>query len=141
MWRGTRANYNAIGVSGGSEAYDYWTEYNVKEIDGTWRKFYGTKEVTGDVGELRPVKSIITPTELSGLTSEQMAQGTRYLVGSGNSYYIVEFGPTPGIKSTKIEPLGSYSVRVENEGLKTYMFINGILDTYDHGLIHDCGSY
>ena len=141
LWRGTRANYNAIGIASGAAGYDYWCEYNVKETDGTWRKYFGTKEVTGDIGELRPVEKILTPSQLNELDASSKTQGSRYLVGSGSSYYIVEFGPTTGIESTRIEPLGSYSVRVKDDGLKAYQLINGELDTYDHGLIHDCGEY
>lgn len=138
FWRGTRAKYNALGT------WDYWTEYNVKEENGTWTKYYGTKEVTGDYGELAPVESIITVSEFEDLSEDKKKQGSRWLVGSGNDYYIVEFGPKDKVgkigETTRIEPLGNYSVRVNDQGLKAYQLVDGELYTYDRDII-DCGKY
>lgn len=136
FWRGTRAKYNALGT------WDYWTEYNVKETNGSWTKYYGTKEIVGDSGELAPVEGILTPQEFANLDNTGKTQGSRWLVGSGDSYYIVEFGPQGGEDPTsvRIEPLGSYSVRVKNNGLKAYQLVDGELYTYDRDVI-DCGIY
>ena len=128
LWRGTRANYNNLGT------WDYWTEYNVKEEDGTWSKYYGTKKVVGDVGELAPVEGILSPEEFASLDASGKAQGTRWLVGSGSSYYVVEFGPESAgtyTETTKIQPLGSYSVRVKDRGLRAYELVDDELFTYD----------
>ena len=125
LWRGTRANYNALGT------WDYWTEYNVKEPNGTWTKYYGTKEVVGDSGELAPVKGILSPAEFGSLDASGKTQGSRWLVGSGDSYYVVEFGPNASVEAAKIQPLGSYSVRVEDRGLRAYELVDGELYTYD----------
>ena len=125
LWRGTRAKYNALGE------WDYWTEYNVKETNGTWTKYYGTKEVVGDVGELAPVEGVLTPAEFASLDASGKTQGSRWLVGSGDSYYVVEFGPNASVEAAKIQPLGSYSVRVKDRGLKAYELVNGELRTYD----------
>ncbi len=136
LWRGTRAKYNQLGT------WDYWTEYNVRELDGTWKKYFGTKEITGGFGELAPVEGILTPAEFSNLDASSKTQGYRWLVGSGSSYYIVEFGPQGGDDPTsvRIEPLGSYSVRVKNQGLKAHQIVDGELYTYDRDII-DCGAY
>ena len=45
-----------------------------------------------------------------------------------------------------INPLGSFSARVKNRGMKCYMLINDRLVTYDNQLdtddfILDCGTY
>lgn len=135
LWRGTRAKYNAIATNG---TYDYWTEYYVLEPNYTWKVYFGTKEVSVSTGELAPVKSIVTAAELA---EKDKSQGSRYLVGSGNVYYVVEFGPTPGVEAAKIDPLGNYSVRVEDEDFKRYQLVGGALITYDHSLDHDCGVY
>ena len=128
LWRGTRANYNKLGT------WDYWTEYNVKEANGTWTKYYGTKEVMGDSGELAPVEGILSPAEFSSLPSSGKSQGTRWLVGSGDSYYVVEFGPESGgtyTETARIQPLGAYSVRVKDRGLMAYEIVDHELITYD----------
>ena len=135
LWRGTRANYNDI------SEYDHWTEYFVLETNGVWKIYFGTKEVSQSTGELAPVKSVLTLAEFQALTDSKKAQGSRYLVGSNNVYYVVEFGPTTGVEGTKIDPLGNYSVRVEDRNFKRYQLINNELVTYDHDLIHDCGTY
>lgn len=134
FWRGTRQKYNLLGE------WDYWTEYNVRETNGTWTKYYGTKEVTGDCGELAPVEGILSVAEFQNLDDSGKTQGSRWLVGSGDSYYIVEFGPNTGVEATKIEPLGNYSVRVKDRGLKAYQLVDGELYTYDRDII-DCGQY
>ena len=125
LWRGTRANYNALGT------WDYWTEYNVKETNGTWTKYYGTTEVVGDAGELAPVEGILSPAEFGSLDASGKTQGSRWLVGSGDSYYVVEFGPNASVEAARIQPLGSYSVRVKDRGLKAYELVDGELYTYD----------
>ena len=135
LWRGTRAKYNDI------SEYDYWTEYFVLETNGVWKIYFGTREVSQSTGELAPVKSILTLAEFQALTDSEKAQGSRYLVGSGNVYYVVEFGPTTSVEATRIEPLGNYSVRVENKDFHKYQLVNGGLITYDHSWEHDCGTY
>jgi len=141
LWRGTRLNYDRLGE------YDYWTEYFVLETNGVWKIYFGTKEVSQSTGELAPVKSVLTVAEFEALTDSEKAPGTRYLVGSGNVYYVVEFGPTTGVEATKIDPLGNYSVRVEDRNFKRYQLMKPEgsevteLITYDHDLLHDCGTY
>lgn len=141
LWRGTRANYNAL------SSYDYWTEYFVAETNGTWKVYFGTKEVSVSTGELSPVKKVLTPEQFTALTTEEKSQGARYLVGSSNVYYVVEFGPTTSVEATKIDPLGNYSVRVEDRNFKRYQLakpegsVVTELITYDHDLVHDCGEY
>ena len=137
LWRGTRANYNAL------SSYDYWTEYSVHETDGSWKKYFGTKEVTGGYGELAAVEGVLTPAEFGALDASAKTQGYRWLVGSGSTYYIVEFGPqgADDPQSVRIEPLGSYSVRVKDRGLKAYEIVNGELYTYDEVVeAVDCGA-
>ena len=141
LWRGTRTNYNRL------SDYDHWTEYFVLEENGIWKIYFGTKEVSQSTGELAPVKSVLTVAEFNALTDSEKQPGARYLVGSGNVYYVVEFGPTTGVEGTKIDPLGYYSVRVEDRNFKRYQLAKPEgsavteLMTYDHDLLHDCGEY
>ena len=59
-------------------------------------------------------------------------------------YYVVEIAADA--KQSVINPLGSFSARVKNRGMKCYMLINDRLVTYDNQLdtddfILDCGTY
>ena len=82
--------------------------------------------------------------------------GDRYIVGHDGTfdssgavvthaeYYVVEIAANA--TQSVINPLGSFSARVKNRGMKCYMLINDRLVTYDNQLdtddfILDCGTY
>ena len=107
-------------------------------------------KMTTVTGELYPVTDIVSelPTTLN--------VGDRYIVGhdgtfdsSGSvvthaEYYVVEIAANA--TQSVINPLGSFSARVKNRGMKCYMLINDRLVTYDNQLdtddfILDCGTY
>lgn len=107
-------------------------------------------KMTTVTGELYPVTDIVSelPTTLN--------VGDRYIVGHDGTfdssgavvthaeYYVVEIA-ADGTQSV-INPLGSFSARVKNRGMKCYMLINDRLVTYDNQLdtddfILDCGTY
>ena len=125
FWRGSRNAYNDL------EFYDFWTRYSVRESNGSYTEYFGTNCITPTPGQLLPVKSIVAslPSVLN--------PGDRYLVGSGSTYYIVEIHSD--IAQSKIEPLGNFSVRVEDRNMMEYQLINGKLESYDEGV--DCGTF
>ena len=147
VWRGKRSTYNQLGID---KKLDYWTLYSVIEPDGTRSLYWGAKPTVTVTGELYPVTDIVSelPTALN--------VGDRYIVGhdgtfdsSGSvvthaEYYIVEIAADA--TQSVINPLGSFSARVKNRGMKCYMLINDRLVTYDNQLdtddfILDCGTY
>ena len=147
VWRGKRSTYNQLGID---KKLDYWTLYSVIEPDGTRSLYWGAKPTVTVTGELYPVTDIVSelPTTLN--------VGDRYIVGhdgtfdsSGSvvthaEYYVVEIAADA--TQSVINPLGSFSARVKNRGMKCYMLINDRLVTYDNQLdtddfILDCGTY
>lgn len=147
VWRGKRSTYDQLGID---KKLDYWTLYSVIEPDGTRSLYWGAKPTVTVTGELYPVTDIVSelPTTLN--------VGDRYIVGhdgtfdsSGSvvnhaEYYVVEIAADA--TQSVINPLGSFSVRVKNRGMKCYMLINDRLVTYDNQLdtddfILDCGTY
>ena len=147
VWRGKRSTYNQLGIE---KKLDYWTLYSVIEPDGTRSLYWGAKPTVTVTGELYPVTDIVSelPTTLN--------VGDRYIVGhdgtfdsSGSvvthaEYYVVEIAADA--TQSVINPLGSFSARVKNRGMKCYMLINDRLVTYDNHLdtddfILDCGTY
>ena len=147
VWRGKRSTYNQLGID---KKLDYWTLYSVIEPDGTRSLYWGAKPTVTVTGELYPVTDIVSelPTTLN--------VGDRYIVGHDGTfdssgavvthaeYYVVEIAANA--TQSVINPLGSFSVRAKNRGMKCYMLINDRLVTYDNQLdtddfILDCGTY
>ena len=76
FWRGTRAQYNALGEETNPNTY-----YTVKEEDGRWSYFYGPQMIIQRTGQLMPAQELL---ELADFTSEvknAMTPGkTRYII-------------------------------------------------------------
>ena len=134
-WKGTRANYEMLVDN---NAVSPWTKYvvidtiNNKEVI---TEYYGNNQVADATGQLLPVKDIIG--NISDITPQPY---DRYLVGSdGKGYQIYEYVIDGDFHKWLIKPFDyRYGVRVIENGLKNYVYVNGILKTYDDV---DCGSF
>ena len=129
-WRGSRANYEFLRKN---NALDSWTRYividniNNSEI---FTEYYGTNQVCDHTGQLLPVISIIS--NISEITTPTPYD--RYLVGSDDfGYKIYEYViDTENSHRWIIKPFDyRYSVRVIDQGLKNYIYVNGTIRTYD----------
>jgi hypothetical protein len=134
-WRGTRANYELLAQNG---AVSPWTRYVVIDtINGkeVITEYYGQNQVAEATGQLLPVKDIIG--SISEITPQPY---DRYLVGSdGKGYQIYEYVIDGEYHKWLIKPFDyRYGVRVIERGLKNYVYVSGILKTYDDV---DCGSF
>lgn len=134
-WKGSRANYEML-VS--NNAVSPWTRYVVIDnINGQdiITEYYGNNQVTEATGQLLPVKNIIN--SISEITPQPY---DRYLVGSnGIGYNVYEYIISGESHRWIIKPFDyRYGVRVIEKGLKNYVYVNGILRTYDDV---DCGEF
>ena len=134
-WRGTRANYELLAQNG---AVSPWTRYVVIDtINGkeVITEYYGNNQVADATGQLLPEKDIIG--NISDITPQPY---DRYLVGSdGKGYQIYEYVIDGEFHKWLIKPFDyRYGVRVIEKGLKNYVYVSGILKTYDDV---DCGSF
>lgn len=135
-WRGTRANYEILVKN---NSVSEWTRYVV--IDSINNKdviteYYGTNQVSSHTGQLLPAKSIIG--NISEITP---APYDRYLVGSDRvGYEIYEYViNAEGSHRWIIKPFDyRYGIRIIDKGLKNYVYVNGVLKTYDDV---DCGTF
>lgn len=134
-WKGTRANYEMLVDN---NAVSPWTRYVVIDtINGkeVITEYYGNNQVADATGQLLPVKDIIG--NISDITPQPY---DRYLVGSdGKGYQIYEYVIDGEYHKWLIKPFDyRYGVRVIEKGLKNYVYVSGILKTYDDV---DCGSF
>jgi hypothetical protein len=134
-WKGSRANYEML-VS--NNVVSPWTRYVVIDnINGQdiITEYYGNNQVTEATGQLLPVKNIIN--SISEITPQPY---DRYLVGSnGIGYNVYEYIISGESHRWIIKPFDyRYGVRVIEKGLKNYVYVNGILRTYDDV---DCGEF
>ena len=134
-WKGTRENYELLVAN---NATSPWTKYVVIDnINGREfiTEYYGTNQVCEATGQLLPVKSIIV-----SISEIEPQPYDRYLVGSnGNGYNIYEYIISGDSHRWIIKPFDyRYGVRVIEKGLKNYVYVNGILRTYDDV---DCGEF
>ena len=137
FWRGKRATFNAL------QEKDYYTKYSVLEADGSWSTYYGGYEAF-EGGEKLPVEDIISAEDVDTIANEE----GRYLVESGNGYSIVIHAlDENNVMTEHIDPfpINCYSVRVKSQGMKAYVFTDGldpngerVLRTYDDV---DCGAW
>jgi hypothetical protein len=129
-WRGSRANYEFLRKN---NALDSWTRYIViDKINNSeiFTEYYGTNQVCDHTGQLLPVISIIS--DISEITTPTPYD--RYLVGSDDfGYKIYEYViDTENSHRWIIKPFDyRYSVRVIDQGLKNYIYVNGTIRTYD----------
>lgn len=147
FWRGTRAQYNALGDNTSPNTY-----YTVREEDGRWSYFYGPQTVISRSGQLMPAKELL---ELADFTTEvknaMVAGKTRYIIHDANKemaglvypedytgYYEIEKRVDGKFEVIFLE-IG-VSVRIGGRKLyKTFqMTENEGFRTYDDG---NCGEY
>ena len=135
-WKGTREDYEYLFKN---NALSNWTKYVVIETindEQIITEYYGTNQVSNHTGQLLPVISIIG--DISDITPSPY---DRYLVGSdGVGYRVYEYViDSEGSHRWMIKSFDyRYGVRVMNEGLKNYIYVNGTLRTYDDV---DCGIF
>ena len=147
FWRGTRAQYNALGNNTSPNTY-----YTVREEDGRWSYFYGPQTVITRSGQLMPAKELL---ELADFTPEvkggMVAGKTRYIIHDANKemtglvypedytgYYEIEKRVDGKFEVIFLEM--GVSVRIGGRKLyKTFqMTENEGFRTYDDG---NCGEY
>ena len=75
FWRGTRAQYEALGENTSVNTY-----YTVREDDGRWSYFYGPQIILSRSGQLMPVKDLIEVAQLDDLKTGMTPGKDRYLV-------------------------------------------------------------
>lgn len=147
FWRGTRAQYNALGDNTNPNTY-----YSVREEDGRWSYFYGPQMVISRSGQLMPAKDLLELSELTSQVKEAMVPGkTRYIIHDPESavtglvyptdytgYFEVEKRLDGCLSVIFLEP--GVSVRIG--GTKKYKTFQVVPEegfrTYDDG---NCGEY
>lgn len=149
-WRGSRSSYNFLKDN---KALDPWMRYSVVDeipIDSATtenhvEEYFGTHKITNDFGENLPVESIVEPTELSKI--ENPDPYSRYLVGTDTTgYQIAQYEPKkdpssdgdPSFEWHYIKFDWKRSVRVKDDELRAYVYVDGQLITHDST---DCGSF
>jgi hypothetical protein len=134
-WRGSRASYEMLVDN---KAVSPWTRYVVIDvINGkeVITEYYGNNQVSDATGQLLPVKNVIA--SISDITPNPY---DRYLVGSdGKGYQIYEYIIDGEYHKWLVKPFDyRYGVRIIEKGLKNYVYLNGVLKTYDDV---DCGEF
>ena len=135
-WRGTREKYEFLRKNG---TLNNWTKYVVIDsFNGinTIVEYYGNNQVAELTGQLLPVKSIIET-----IGSIVASPYDRYLVGRDGLGYRVYECVLDDENNLKwyIKPFDyRFGVRVQDKGLKNYVYVEGELKTYDDV---DCGTF
>jgi hypothetical protein len=135
-WRGTREKYEFLLKN---NALNSWTKYVVIDTindEEVITEYYGTNQVSNNTGQLLPVISII-----GDISEINPSPYDRYLVGSdGVGYNVYEYViDSEGSHRWIVKTFDyRYGVRVIEEDLKNYVYINGNLISYDNV---DCGTF
>lgn len=135
-WRGTREKYEFLLKN---NALNSWTKYVVIDTinnEEVITEYYGTNQVSNNTGQLLPVISII-----GDISEINPTPYDRYLVGSdGIGYHVYEYViDSEGSHRWIVKTFDyRYGVRVIEEDLKNYIYINGKLISYDDV---DCGTF
>ena len=138
-WRGTRDKYEFLRKNG---ALDSWTKYvvidDIADSDGNKRivEYYGENQIYEHTGQLLPVKSIIET-----VAAVEPAPYDRYLVGrDGTGYRVYEclLDDEGALKWRSIPFDYRHGVRVISRGLKNFVYVEGVLLTYDDV---NCGEF
>lgn len=146
FWRGTRAQYNALGENTSPNTY-----YTVREEDGRWSYFYGPQMILDRTGQLMPAKELLEFADFTDEVKGTMVPGkVRYIIHDPDQaltgmtypsdytgYYEVEKRVDGKIAVIFLEK--GVSVRIGGRKLyKTYQMTDEGFKTYDDG---DCGQY
>ena len=128
-WRGYREKYEFLRKN---NALNNWTKYvvidNIKGEE-VFTEYYGVNQVTNHTGQLLPVISVI-----GNISEINPSPYDRYLVGSdGAGYNIYEYViDNENSHRWIVKPFDyRYGVRVIDEDLKNYVYVNNTLKTYD----------
>ena len=146
FWRGTRAQYDALGENTSPNTY-----YTVREEDGRWSYFYGPQMIIARSGQLMPANGLLDLADFnadvkSGMTPgkdrfviydpEKEMQGLTYPDDYTGYYEVVK--RVDG-KFDVIFLEKGVSVRIGGSKLyKTYQMTDAGFKTYDDG---NCGEY
>ena len=80
FWRGTRAQYDALGSNTSPNTF-----YTVREEDGRWSSFYGPQMIIQRSGQLMPAKELLELTDFTQDVKDAMTPGrTRYIIHDEN---------------------------------------------------------
>ena len=147
FWRGTRAQYDALGENTNSNTY-----YTVREEDGRWSYFYGPQMIIERTGQFMPAKELLELADFTDAVKSGMVPGkTRYVIHDENKempglvypdnytgYYEIEKRVDGRFQVMFLEM--GVSVRIGGRKLyKTFqMTENEGFRTYDDG---NCGEY
>lgn len=147
FWRGTRAQYNALGDNTSPNTY-----YTVREEDGRWSYFYGPQMIFDRSGQLMPAKELLELADFTGEVKDAMVAGkTRYIIYDPSKemsglvypedytgYYEIEKRADGKFGVIFLEK--GVSVRIGGRKVyKTYQVVeDGSFKTYDDG---NCGEY
>ena len=147
FWRGTRAQYEALGTNTSPNTY-----YTVREEDGRWSYFYGPQMIFERSGQLMPAKELLELADFTQDIKDAMTPGrTRYIIHDENKempgltypdnytgYYEIEKRVDNKFQVVFLEM--GVSVRIGGRKLyKTFQVTeNEGFRTYDDG---NCGEY
>ena len=146
FWRGTRAQYNALGENTNPNTY-----YTVKEEDGRWSYFYGPQIVIARTGQLMPANELLDFSDFTPEVKSAMVAGKdRYVIydpekamagltypDDYTGYYEIEKRVDGKFQVIFLEK--GVSVRIGGSKLfKTFQMTDGGFRTYDDG---NCGEY
>ena len=80
FWRGTRAQYEALGTNTSPNTY-----YTVKEEDGRWSYFYGPQMIFERSGQLMPAKELLELADFTTSVKDAMSPNKdRYIIHDEN---------------------------------------------------------
>lgn len=80
FWRGTRAQYEALGANTSPNTY-----YTVKEEDGRWSYFYGPQMIFERSGQLMPAKELLELADFTSSVKDAMSPNKdRYIIHDEN---------------------------------------------------------
>lgn len=147
FWRGTRAQYEALGNNTSPNTY-----YTVREEDGRWSYFYGPQMIFERSGQLMPAKELLELADFTQDIKDAMTPGRiRYIIHDENKempgltypdnytgYYEIEKRVDNKFQVVFLEM--GVSVRIGGRKFyKTFqMTENEGFRTYDDG---NCGEY
>ena len=147
FWRGTRAQYEALGTNTSPNTY-----YTVKEEDGRWSYFYGPQMIFERSGQLMPAKELLELADFTTSVKDAMSPNKdRYIIHDENKempgliypddytgYYEIQKRVDGKFQVVFLEM--GVSVRIGGRKLyKTFqMTENEGFRTYDDG---NCGEY
>ena len=128
-WKGTREKYEFLLKN---NSLNEWTKYVVLDVvnnENVYTEYYGTNQVSDLSGQMLPANSII-----SDINEIVPTPYDRYLVGNDESgYNVYEYViSSDGSHRWIIKPFDyRYGIRIKDKGLKNYVYVDGVLRTYD----------